>query len=208
MRSDRKQSLGFTLIEILVVLTVIGILMAVLITQFTPFLKRGEEYKTLSILGQLRTSIDLYENEQGDFPPSDFHGLASRSPNPLNIGSESLVACLFSPKFPDKRPDQKWLFNTDDDNSETYLNDLDTKKLFEICDAWENPIAYFHNRDYGKKITYRSADPKTGEWNDFEVEARRNASQGNSYYNASEYQLISAGADGKFGTNDDLSNFK
>jgi len=192
----------------MVVLAVIGILMVVLVTQFLPFLRRGEEMKTRAILEQVRTAIDLYENAQGDFPPSDFHGLASASPNAVNAGSESLTACLFSPNFPDKRPDQKWLVNTDGDSSEKPLTDLGTKELFEVGDAWGNPIAYFHNRDYGKTMTHRAYDPKANEWADYEVEARRNPAQGNSYYSAQDYQLISAGADGRFGTQDDLTNFQ
>lgn len=205
----RGASAGFTLIEILVVIAIIGILMFFLVTQFMPFLRRGEEYKTTAILNQLRTSIDLYENAQGDFPPSDFHGLGGGSAvNNVNSGAESLAVALFSPSFPDKRPDQKWLQNTDGDRSEKQLTDLDSKDLFEICDAWGNPIAYFHNRDYGKAQSYRVSDSKTGDWSDLEVTAQRNAKQGNSYYNAQEYQLISAGADGQFGTEDDVTNFK
>lgn len=206
--AKRGRQRGFTLIEILVVIAIIGILMFFLVTQFMPFLRRGEEYKTTAILEQMRTSIDLYEHAQGDFPPSDFAGVSSTSPNNINVGAESLVAALFSPSFPDKRPDQKWLQNTDADRSEKPLTDLDSKDLFEICDAWGNPIAYFHNRDYGKTQTYRVSDSKTGDWSDFEVQARRNEKQGNSFFNAQEFQLISAGADGKFGTDDDVTNFK
>lgn len=196
------------MIEILVVIAVIGILMVFLVTQFLPFLKRGEEYKTISILEQVRTSIDLYENSQGDFPPSDFHGFPCGSPNGVDVGAENLVAALYSSKFPDKRPDQKWLVNADEDKSECPLTDLGNKDLYEIGDSWGNPIAYFHNRDYGKTMTYRAFDSKTNEWADYEVEARKNSSQGNNYYNAQEYQLISAGVDGKFGTKDDITNFK
>lgn len=202
-----KKQCGFTLIEILIVLSVLGILMAVLATQFLPFLKRGEEYKTVSIISQVQTSIELYENEQGDYPPSDFHGLASRSPNEINVGMESLVACLFSPSFPDKRPDQKWLVNTDEDQSDKVMTDLGNKSLFEIADAWGNPLVYIHNRDYAKSFTYRFADPKSGEWEDQTIEGRKNKEQGDTFFNAQGYQLISAGADGKFGTKDDLTNF-
>ncbi len=203
-----RRSSGFTLIEILIVIAILGILMGVLATQFLPFLVRGKEYETRAILQQIRTSIDLYEHEQGDFPPSDFTKLDSSSPNSINLGAESLAVSLFSPDFPSNRPDEKWLVNTDADQSEKIMTELGSRELFEVADAWGNPIAYIHHRNYGEKFFYRVLDSETGLWEDVEIKAAQKDEKGVGFHKPQDYQLISAGADGKFFTDDDLTNFQ
>jgi hypothetical protein len=79
--------------------------------------------------------------------------------------------------------------------------------LFELSDAWGNPLAYIHHLDYERVFTYRAVDTETGEENDFELKARKNPKTGR-WEEPHGFQLVSAGSDGRFGTEDDLTNYK
>ncbi|MBI2848986.1 MAG: prepilin-type N-terminal cleavage/methylation domain-containing protein [Chloroflexi bacterium] len=59
MRSDKGQQ-GFTVVEILIVLAVLGILMAVVVPNLTGFLGRGKDRSYQTDQRQLQAAVDAY----------------------------------------------------------------------------------------------------------------------------------------------------
>ena len=68
-------------------------------------------------------------------------------------------------------------------------------------------MVFFHNRDYTREDLYTTFGSKTGELIETKVKGWMNPLTGGPY-NPRKFQLISAGIDGAFGTEDDLTNFR
>ena len=68
MRDRRRQS-GFTLLELLVVMTIIGILAAVAIPALRDSPQRAREAALREDLFTLRSTIDQYHGDKGYYPP-------------------------------------------------------------------------------------------------------------------------------------------
>ncbi len=202
---------GFTLIEMLAVILIIGILSAVLLTQLGGTSTAAKVQQTRQQLTMISAAIENYEMEgHGEYPPSHFDDKSGIANDGSNVGIEALVVALWSEGYEaggllDNEADR--LQNTDGDSSSRGLTDFDSRELFEIVDAWENPIAYFNRRDYdnggGAYFTY---DPVTGEDRESVAQAIKNSATGR-YYNSGTFQMISAGPDGIFGSEDDVANF-
>ena len=62
---------GFTLIELIVVIAIIGILAAILIPQFTGFTKKAESTQMTVEAKQIATAADAIYAEKGSTPNSD-----------------------------------------------------------------------------------------------------------------------------------------
>ena len=71
-RSARR---GFTLVELLVVITVIGILVGMLAVAIIPALQRGKEAAVQFEMKQIEQSIEQFRTDKGFYPPS-FEGLS------------------------------------------------------------------------------------------------------------------------------------
>ena len=195
---------GFTLIEVLIVIGIIGLLTVVLIPNLTGAQVRGEIADTEARLLQLRTAIDKFERENGAYPPDNFAELktkvTSKPVDAHNAGIESLVAHLH-PKagrgpLADK---QEWLSNTDGDSNGTTIPGLDTAERVEVTDAWGTPFAYFAAQ-FGGYDRPQRIKRKDGE----EVEVRARKGKNGKPLGPDRYQLLSAGPDGVFGNEDDI----
>jgi prepilin-type N-terminal cleavage/methylation domain-containing protein len=198
---------GFTLIELLAVMTILAILATVGVVAVTKFQRRGEEQEVQALIQQIVGVVEgHYETAKGDFPPDDYAGLASRPPNDLNPGIESLVAHLAAPNAPWDPLDEKHLRNVDEDRFPKKSASYTALDAFEYADRWGNPLAYFHCKSYGRKQKVLSKRRDTGVLEEQEVEAARNAATGDPDTPAT-FQILSAGPDGVFGTSDDLGNF-
>jgi len=197
---------GFTLLELLAVIVILGILMIFLV----PLLGKSEDVArmqtTRAYLSTLGSAISEFENEKGDFPSSSWKDEWGTPPNTTNIGAEALVIALFGSKWRTSISEDR-LINTDNDESKKALAGFPKPALFEIKDEWDNPIAYSHRRDYDHPQTYLLKDPKTGEARESVFKARQNPQTG-QYWNPKGFQLVSAGPDGEFGTEDDIPNWK
>jgi prepilin-type N-terminal cleavage/methylation domain-containing protein len=198
---------GFTLIELLAVLVILGILIAVLVPRLVGAIAGAKVKLQHAELVKLDAALSEYEHQFGDYPPSSFLEEWGPPPNDTNTGVEALVLSLWSPKWNGSGLPADKLVNTDDDRTKKPLATFPKPDLFEIADEWGNPIAYFHRRDYAKKDKYLTHDNKTGEEDEATVLARKDPVTG-LYYNANRYQLISAGLDGVFGTEDDIGNWE
>lgn len=70
----RKQARGFTLVEILIVVIILGILAAIVIPQFTNASQDARESSLSSQLQTLRSQIELYKLQHGDELPDLLNG--------------------------------------------------------------------------------------------------------------------------------------
>ena len=65
-----KQS-GFTLIELMVVVAIIGVLSAIAIPQYQNYVARAQVAEGCSLLGSGKMSVAEYYNENGTFPKNN-----------------------------------------------------------------------------------------------------------------------------------------
>src|SRR5213080_4824612 len=80
----RTRKTGFTLVEILIVVIILGILAAIVIPQFTNASQDAREIALLSQLQTLRSQIELYKLQHFDKLPdlvTNGNGVASVNPN-------------------------------------------------------------------------------------------------------------------------------
>jgi prepilin-type N-terminal cleavage/methylation domain-containing protein len=84
----QKMSQGFTLIELMIVVAIIGILAAIAIPQFANLVSKSQEGRTKANLGTIRSALSIYYGDtEGQYPVSAAGGLSS-----LTNGSRYLQA--------------------------------------------------------------------------------------------------------------------
>ncbi len=70
MRKDRTQSAGFTLIELMIVMAIIGILLTLAIPSFVGAIRHAREAALREDLQTMRTAIDTYTMDKQKGPQS------------------------------------------------------------------------------------------------------------------------------------------
>ena len=70
MLTQIRNQKGFTLIELMIVVAIIGILAAVAIPAYTDYLKRSKVSEAVSLQGGLKTPIEEWIGSQGAWPNS------------------------------------------------------------------------------------------------------------------------------------------
>ncbi len=68
MRKLTSPSLGFTMIELVVVMAVIGLLLSIAVPRYMDSLERGKVHVQQQNLAQLRDAIDKYYGDNGKYP--------------------------------------------------------------------------------------------------------------------------------------------
>jgi general secretion pathway protein G len=66
----KRNTRGFTLVEILIVVIILGILAAIVIPQFTNASNDARNNSVASTLQTMRSQIELYKIQHGDTPPA------------------------------------------------------------------------------------------------------------------------------------------
>ncbi len=86
---SKKTSKGFTLIELMIVVAIIGILAAIAIPQFASLVAKSQEGRTKANLGTLRSALSIYYGDTEGFYPS---GVIANCLTDLTIGGKYLQA--------------------------------------------------------------------------------------------------------------------
>ena len=68
-RNRRNRSEGFTLLELLVVMTIIGILAAIAVPALRDSPRRAQEASLRADLFTFRSVLDQYKGDKGNYPP-------------------------------------------------------------------------------------------------------------------------------------------
>jgi type IV pilus assembly protein PilA len=71
IHSMKRMQKGFTLIELMIVVAIIGILAAVAIPQYQDYTVKAKLSKVQSTLAPVKTALALYFQENGSFPGTD-----------------------------------------------------------------------------------------------------------------------------------------
>ncbi|NJR72088.1 MAG: prepilin-type N-terminal cleavage/methylation domain-containing protein [Gammaproteobacteria bacterium] len=89
-----RQHFGFTLIEILIVVAIIGILAAVAVPQYTSYVKRSQITEATSGLSEMRLKMEQYfqDNRAYDATPAAC-GAAGSSVAPAPVGKYFTFTC-------------------------------------------------------------------------------------------------------------------
>lgn len=209
MRFQPKTSrAGFTLIEILAVMMILAILSVFLMNSGVVGVQSVEIKNTETFVQTLSALAEDYENEHGGYPPSTFADDLEHKPTKTNEGIESLVITLWrdGADWQAREVDEGHLVNTDGDTTRKSVTTYSSADAFELGDVWGNPIAYIHRRDYGKEFLYLTYDEDGNEVEN-RVVSMDSEKTGDPFRKRS-FQLISAGSDGIFGTEDDIANFE
>lgn len=196
---------GFTLLELMIVLVILAVLASAFLVVAGRVFGQANERKCVSRLQQLAVMIENYRTIEGEYP--DDRLPAGVATNQTNAGSEALYLAFYDPKYTGELPSQDWLVNTDGDQASRTLTRLPERALFEIGDPWGNPIAYFESLHYDEREPrVYFAGMEEEEVEEQTAEPRRNATTG-GFDQPGKFQLLSAGADGLFGTEDDLVHY-
>ena len=92
----KRSSRGFTLVEILIVVIILGILAAIVIPQFTNASSDARTSSVRSTLQTLRSQIELFKIQHGDVPPvgTGLIAVMTGKTNPGDVGAVSTTGTL------------------------------------------------------------------------------------------------------------------
>ncbi|MDC1142200.1 type II secretion system protein [Planctomycetota bacterium] len=158
-----RNRVGFTLIEILIVITILLVIMGVLVASFSGVFSKSEQAQTVATVETLKTNLNSFNSAWGRYPPSNLMDLSAltdavnlQETNPTNRGIEAMVLALRSGLERGPYMDAP-LFGSDEartniDNDRCLPDVFDAEMLdipqgestdlFEIVDHWGNPFVY------------------------------------------------------------------
>jgi len=94
MKSRRRTAAGFTLVEILIVVIILGVLAAVAIPKFSELVLEGEGAALDVNLSELRKAVELYYHEHGGIYPGAVNEVNGNPVSNANQAETSFLAQL------------------------------------------------------------------------------------------------------------------
>lgn len=94
--SNEQQRSGFTLIELMIVMIIMGVLVTIGIGTFTSSQKKSRDVKRKNDLRQISISLEAYNNDKGQYPDSSATGTM------LGCGVNDSQECAWGGTFSDK----------------------------------------------------------------------------------------------------------
>lgn len=159
----RSRARGFTLIEILIVVAIIGLLAAVLLVSFSSVFGKSDRAQAQATIETLRANVEGFQARWGVPPPANLQELGMLAgyptltdPNRTNVGVEALVLALRSGREQGPYIDTA-LFADDDRRTNLDIDTVvegalapefldipaeESRELYEIVDPWGNPFVY------------------------------------------------------------------
>lgn len=219
-RKTRSQA-GFSFIEILIVMGIIGVLVGGVIAAIGIWGRKGPEFTTKSLVRTVTALTQQWKQDFSFFPPGSVKQLprtmgvggmtVKGGNNPTNQGIEALVQAIKAKGFRAGHNFQSnEIANCDDDNLDAAISRDGDPALYEIMDAWGNPLIYFVNDDYakigdgGQMIMY---GPESEHDPGGEITAMPWKDANGRYINSETFQIFSMGPDGEPNTDDDIGNW-
>lgn len=206
MNERAPRSRGFTLVELLVVITILAMLLGIGAVGFNKFRSKGHEAQTRGTLLSVKGYLEQYKSARGDYPKSSLSGYGIKAKNQLFEGVEAMVVGLYHKDYDGARPEEQLLRNLDGDKADKNVTINALPDLNEVVDAWDNPFVYIRYDDYDKEHEYEFVVDATGEIEGVTVKAATSERTG-SYFARESYQLLSVGPDGVYGTGDDITSY-
>ncbi|WP_422132554.1 pilin [Endozoicomonas sp. ALD040] len=85
----KKQQSGFTLIELMIVVAIIGILAAVAIPQYQNYVARAQLAEPISFIGGYKTALEDFIAQNGEFPQDN-----TAIGNIINVANAASIASV------------------------------------------------------------------------------------------------------------------
>ncbi len=117
MKKSQDPGTGFTLIELMIVVAIVGLLAAIAIPKFGGMLVRAKEAKAKARLGSLRSAVSIYTADmEGRFPeiltgvvPNHISMIPEIGiPSPVNHGDNNANRATLN----DWASDEAWVYNS------------------------------------------------------------------------------------------------
>lgn len=129
---------GFTLVELLVVISIIGVLVTIALTSFRSSQMRGRDAERKSDLKQISSSLELFFSDYGKYPDADPNGKITACPY---MASGSTACTWGSGQFWDTKTTYFKVLPKDPSNGLSYyyrIVDLGSNQKFQLFTHLEN----------------------------------------------------------------------
>ena len=91
MNTRNTKQQGFTLIELMIVVAIIGVLAAIAVPQYQNYVAKSEASSALATISGIRTNVETYVLEKGDFPEYTGEGTGEgNETDPVGIPTSNL----------------------------------------------------------------------------------------------------------------------
>lgn len=132
-----KQS-GFTLMELLVVMAILGILVVAGLGSFSTSQKKSRDIKRKNDLRQMTLALETYYNDFGQYPMSDANHI------PKGCGAGGAASCTWGSVWSDVTPDPDTIYMislpSDPTSGRSYYYDSSDGSYFKIYALLENTL--------------------------------------------------------------------
>ena len=135
MNKNHQPDRGFTLIELMVVIALIGILASVILASFSSVRERNRDGKRMSDVREIQKALSLYQIDNSRFPvpanPAEPVAITGEDEISLALEGDRYMSAV--PKDP-QHPTYAYTYETDENGYDfiiTFCLETDTIKSFE-----------------------------------------------------------------------------